>query len=102
MGSKANQNLISSQTLAFPPFSPLFFLKNKIAHIMSPKTTFLAFIFPLKCKALFGLHPLFIISHFFYLFGLKSLIPHKPLFDHPINPIFHFSLLLYTLAIYLS
>ena len=67
MGSKANQNLISYQTLAFPPFSPLFFLKNEIAHIMSPKTTFLAFIFlksirpclafnPFKCKAMFGLH----------------------------------------------
>ena len=56
MRSKANQNLISSQTLAFPPFSLLSFLKNEIAHIMSPKTTFFAFIFPLKCKALFGLH----------------------------------------------
>ena len=65
MGSKANQNLISIQTLAFPPFSPLFFLKNEIAHIMSPKTTFLAFISlksirlvwpPFKCKAMFGLH----------------------------------------------
>ena len=67
MGGKANQNLISSKTLAFPPFSPLFFLKNKIAHIMSPKTTFLVFISlksirpclafnPFKCKAMFGLH----------------------------------------------
>ena len=67
MGSKANQNMICCQTLAFPPFSSLFVLKNEIAHIMSPKTTFLAFIFlksirpclafnPFKCKALFGLH----------------------------------------------
>ena len=67
MGSKANQNLISCQTLAFPPFSPFFFLKNEIAHIMSPKTTFLAFIFlksirpcltfnSFKCKAMFSLH----------------------------------------------
>ena len=67
MESKANQNLISSQTLTFPPFSPLFFLKNEIAHIMSHKTTFLTFISlksirpclafnPFKCKAMFGLH----------------------------------------------
>ena len=101
MGSKASQNLISSQTLAFSPFSPLFFLKNVIALQMSPKTTFLVFINPLKCKALFGLHTFYHFS-FFYLFGLKSLIPHKPLFGHPINPIFHLSLLLYTLAIHLS
>ena len=67
MGSKANQNLISSQTLAFPHFSPLFLLKNEIAQIMSPKTTFFVFISlksirpclafnPFKCKAMFGLH----------------------------------------------
>ena len=67
MGSKANQNMISCQTLAFPPFLLPSSLKNVCAHKMSPKTTFLAFIFlksirpclafnPFKCKAMFGLH----------------------------------------------
>ena len=55
MGSQANQNLISCQTLAFPHISPLFFLKNEIAHIMSPKTTFWP-LYSFKCKALFDLH----------------------------------------------
>ena len=68
MGSKVNQNLISSQILAFPPFSPLFFLKNEICSSNeNPKTTF-GLLNPLKCKALFGLHTYY---HFFFSFFLS-------------------------------
>ena len=67
MESKANQSHSSLQTLDFLPFLLPFSLKNEMAHIMSPKTTFLVFISlksirpclafnPFKCKAMFGLH----------------------------------------------
>ena len=76
MGSKANQNLISCQTLAFAPFSPLFFLKNRIAHKMSPKTTFWPF------NSLLSVRPCLTYTHFSFLifFYLKSLKLPKAMF----------------------
>ena len=90
MGSKANQNLISCQTLAFPSFSPLFFLKNGFAHEMSsPKTIFGLLKSHLSVRPCLAFHPI-LTSHFPLFFALKSLIPYKALFGHPINPVFHF------------
>ena len=77
MRSKANPRH-SSQTLDFLHFLLSSSSKTRFALQMSPKTTFLVFINPLKCKALFGLHTFYHFS-FFYLFGLKSFILFKPL-----------------------
>ena len=85
MGRKHNQSHSSVQTLDFLLLFSFPSLKNGFAHIMSPKTTFLAFIFlksirpclafnPFKCKAMFGLHtnsyslfsPFWSLNHLFY------------------------------------
>ena len=79
--------------LANPSFSPHFLLplsqKRDLLFNMRPKTTFWSF------KSLLSVRPclaytLLLISYFFSLFALKSLIPYTTLFGHPINPIFHF------------
>ena len=90
MGSKANQNLISCQTLALSPFSPIFFLKNGIAHKMSPKTTFWPF------NALLSVRPCLAYTHFSFLnffFVLSHLSFLRPCLAQ--NLLFHLSLLLF-------
>ena len=76
MGSKANQSHSSLQTLDFLPFLLPFSLKNEIAHIMSPKTTFLVFISLKSIRPLthlsvrpFLAYTLILIPHFLF-FGL--------------------------------
>ena len=79
--------------LANPSFSPPFLLpfsqKWDLLFKMRPKTILWSF------KSLLSVRPclaytFLLISHFFSLFALKSLIPYKALFGHPVNPIFYF------------